>query len=629
MADEDIEDLADDFEEAGTAARMFQDSLAGLPAALGNAQAAAAKAGTATRDAQGRFIAAGAGAQQAGGSMGGLAGAIASIGTAAVALASGPLPSATQTGQALGQALGGALTSATDAAAGALSKLGPEGEAAGAALQALSAVVAATIGTMVTLMGLAIDVTQRVDLMADRFKALAGSASGGAAVTAMVERLSASLPFATAEIQGWAQSLLAAGLTGQRLEASIKAVAAASALMGDQGGAAAENLIKKLAEGGQGATALMKQIQEGGGKSNKLLGDMGLSTHDLAAAMGMTDAAFAKSTLSADQMNDAITKALAKKGAGPLDDLGNTLPNIFQKAREGFLSLFSGLGPAVKPLMATIKSLFGEFDKGSGAISALKPIVTSVFSTLFSWATTAVHAIHAGFLLITIAALKVYIAIKPIIDKIKEFAKSAAIMTALKIAAIALAVPFVIIAAVIGVVVVIAAALVAAFVAIVAGIAYVVGGILNFVSGAAEALASWVAGAAGAAADFVAGLVQGIAAGAGAVISAVKGLASGALSAFTGALGIHSPSRVMLEHGEKNIAGAAATGIDKGTSKVDDAMARMGSSEPGNRGKKGSSSSGSSGAVHYHYSGPVEHYPTFVENMRRFLEQADAEAPPT
>jgi hypothetical protein len=556
--------------------------------------------------------------------LGTLTSAIAGVGTAAIALASGPIPTATQAGQQLGQALGGALTDAADKAAAALSELGPEGEAAGKALQVVAAVAAATIGTLSTLMGLAVDVTQRVGLMGDRFAALAGSAAGGAAVTAMVDRLSKTLPFATAEIQGWSQALMAAGLQGPQLEASIKAIASASALMGQQGAAAAENLLKKLAEGGEGAKKILEQIQKGGGKSNKLLADMGLNTKDLAAAMGLSEEAFSKATLSADQMNAAISKALQKKGSGPLDDM-DTLPSILQKAREGFLSLFGDLGPAVKPFMAQIKSLFGEFSKGGTAIKILKPIITSVFTTLFSWATAAAHAIHAGFLMIVIGALKAYIAIKPIIDRIKQLASMSTLITGLKVVFYALAAATLIAAAPFLILIAGGIAFGVALAAVGAAITYVAGVIVNFVSGAASALSSWVSGAAGAASNFIAGLVSGIVNGGAAVVDAVKGLASSALGAFTGALGIHSPSTIMLEHGEENIAGAAASGIDKGSAKVDDAMARMGSGEPG--ASKSSGKSGSTGGeVHYHYTGPVENFPVFREHMIRFLEETRAES---
>lgn len=630
---DDFEDLADEFEETGTAARSLQDSLAGLPGALSTA-------GSAARDAQGRFLAAGQGATEAGGAMqksgglmGGLAGAIAGVGTAALALATGPLPSATQAGQELGQAIGGALTGAADKAAGALSKLGPEGEAVGAALQGVALVAAATIGTLLTLAGLAVDVSQHFDLMRDRFAALAGSAAGGAAVTAMVEKLSTTLPFATGEIQGWALALQGAGLKGAQLESSIKAIAAATALMGAQGGAAAENLIKKLAEGGEGATKLLEQIQKGGGKSNKLLADMGLSTKDLAAAMGMSEAAFSKATISADQMNAAITKALQKKGAGPLDDLSNTLPDILGKAREGFLSLFQDLGPSVKPFMKEIKELFGEFSKGGTAIKILKPIVTSVFGALFSAATSAAHAIHAGFLLAEIAALKIYIAVKPVIDAIKKIGQSATFINLAHHALLALKVILIAVAVVAAIVLapfIIGAAI---FVVAVGLVVAAIGLIIDWVGDCISAIGDLAGGAADAAANFISGLVGGIASGAGAVVDAVSNLASGALSAFTGALGIHSPSTVLWEHGEDNMAGAVAGGVDKGKVKVDDAMARMGSGKPGGGGgekKKGGGGGGRgkiADKIEINFHGSAKEFPEFKEQVNAWFEELAAEAP--
>jgi hypothetical protein len=111
---------------------------------------------------------------------------------------------------------------------------------------------------------------------------------------------------------------------------------------------------------------------------------------------------------------------------------------------------------------------------------------------------------------------------------------------------------------------------------------------------AVDALSGLTDGAGSAASNFIAGLVGGIQAGIGSVIAAVSGLASGALAAFTGALGIKSPSTIMLEHGKDNIAGAAATGIDKGAPKVDKAMAGLGGGPKGKGGGKGASGGGGS-----------------------------------
>jgi len=109
----------------------------------------------------------------------GAAGAIEGLGGVVKTLASAELPSAKQAAAMVGDALGSTLTSGADAAAGALAKLGPEGEAAGAALQGFAAVLSATIGLLTQFMGLAIEGAQKADLMRDRFAALAGGAAGG------------------------------------------------------------------------------------------------------------------------------------------------------------------------------------------------------------------------------------------------------------------------------------------------------------------------------------------------------------------------------------------------------------------------------------------------------------------
>jgi hypothetical protein len=261
----------------------------------------------------------------------------------------------------------------------------------------------------------------------------------------------------------------------------------------------------------------------------------------------------------------------------------------------------------------------------------LKPIVTGVLRDALLVGDDGRPRDPRGLPLVTIGALKVYIALKPIIDRIKQLAQSKAFITGLKVVFIALAVAVAAIAApfVIGIGLVLV--LVAVFGALVAAVAYVIGAIVEFVSGAASALAEWVSGAASAAANFVAGLVQGIVSGAGAVVSAVKGLASSALGAFTSALGIASPSKIMLEHGEDNIAGAVAIGTDKGKKKVDKAMSRLGTGEPGSPKGKGGGSGGGRGKIadkiEINFYGSAKDFPDFEEQAKAWLERLDAEVP--
>ncbi len=271
---------------------------------------------------------------------------------------------------------------------GYLSQLGPEGAAAAAAIGVLAIAITATVGTLLAAGAAAIEVVQQLTQMTTIFGALAGSAAGGAKVTAMVQKLGSELPFATSQIGEWVQGLQRAGVAGKDLEAATRAIAAAAALNPAGGAAAAQETIAKLASGGKEATDLVKAIAEGSKKGTSALREMGLSVADLGGK-----AAVAK--MSAAELTKAIEKALVKKGKDPLSEMAMTWPVIFAKAKEGIMSLFDKLGPAVKPFMAAVKSLFAEFSKGGGVINTLKLIVTSVMTTLFSWATSAVKAVHS------------------------------------------------------------------------------------------------------------------------------------------------------------------------------------------------------------------------------------------
>ncbi len=464
-----------------------------------------------------------------------------------------------------------------------LAKLGPEGAAAAAALGVLAIAITATVGALLGMADAAISVIEKRAALLATFSALAGGEAGGAKTLAMVQKLGQSLPFATSQIGDWAKSLMSAGLQGKSLEGAIKAVAAAQALMGEGGAHAAQELIKKLAEGGAGATKTLKTIQEGGPKANKALAEMGLQVRDLAKAMGMTPEQFAKAKIGTEEMAKAIEKALAQKGKGPLDELGSTFPVMIAKVKEGFFSLFSGLGPSVKPFMAAVKSLFSEFYKGGSVITFLKPLVTSVMSTLFSWATKAVNALHGvmgallssgksgGMLAGAVSALKsawstvltifhlVVSGAQPLISSLKAIFSNAAVLDGLKMI-------FKGIAIAIGVVVVVVAAVTAAFAALVgliaAGIAGAVGVIAGFVSKVAgagariiSAVKGWAAAFSGVGRDMVSGLVNALMGGIGRAVAAAVNLAKSALMAAKAAVGSNSPAKAFIQLGNDMGAG--------------------------------------------------------------------------
>jgi len=516
--------------------------------------------------------------------------------------------------------LAGSATNAGGAVGAVQSKLaalGPAGAAAAAALGVAVIAITATVGALYSMASAAIEViSQRAQLVAT-FAALGGGATAGAQTLAMVQKLGDQLPISTAQLGEWAQAMQRAGFSGGELEKATKAIAAASALNPAGGAAAAQETLSKLASGGKEATDLVKAVADGSRKGTGALREMGLTLADVGGKAAV-------SKMSAEQLGHAMEAALQKKGAGPLDAMSLSLPVMLGKVKEGFSSLFTGLGPAVTPFMTALKSLFGLFDKGSGDMGKLRSTVTAVFTPLFSIATSVakvLKSMFAGFgdsakgasggITETLTKLAAFLKtpegmqkIRSALETIGTVAKYVAIGFGL-IAAVCLAIGAGI-GVVIGVVGAFAAGVVNAVAQCIAGFGQIgdaIGGldIGGTVSGWIASLADLATGAMDAASNFVAGLVDGIAAGAGAVASAVKGLASGALSAFTGALGIHSPSTIMLEHGEDNIAGAAATGVDKGAPKMGAAMAKLGA--PPGKGGAARAGSGAGAGASFSFTG--------------------------
>lgn len=551
----------------------------------------------------------------------------------AAAKAPAPLKQTASGMENVGERAAGMASSSTHAS-GAIGKLqsileslGPKGQAAAIVIGVLTVGVTALAAAIVGAMSAAISFAAAKNALMGTFTALTGSASGGAATLAIVEKLGRSLPFTTAQIGDWAKELMKTGLQGQQLEAALKAVAGAQALMGESGAAAAKTLISTLARGGFEAAALVMKLKAGLPEARAQLAEMGLGVGDLAQALGLTEQQFRRTRLTAKQMAEAVEKALARKAAGPLADLLLTFPVIVGKVKEGFMSLFGKLGPSVKTFMTVVEKLFSNFYKGGSVIKALEPIVTAVLGKLFEWATKGVKAIQGlatwlassgkagGVFSGVVAALTfgwkalvlifqtVVRALTPVVQALKAIFSNALVLSGIK------TIFTVIIAVIVAVVVVVATlaaaiatvagaivGFVGAFVGVVSGITGVIG---EIVSGAIDALMGLPGGASDAASNFIAGLVSGIAAGAGAVMSAVSGLAQGMLGAFTRPLGIKSPSTVMLKHGEENIAGAAATGINKGSGKVQKSLKGLGPE----KGAKGSGEGGEGGGgpnFHFH-----------------------------
>lgn len=444
--------------------------------------------------------------------------------------------------------------------------------AQGLALMAAGAVIA--VGVLTTLAAKAIEASQAAMRVRESFGAFFGTgAAGGAKFAAGLDKIAAKLPYTGAEIRKWAQPLIEARLRGAQLQRAIEAVAAANAMMGESGASAAQGLIKQFAAG-----ARLNQAVWLSPDMLDQLAAAGVSAEVLAKELGISEKRLQLSTVKASVMGDVLQRVLLRQGAGSLALVGQTWSSITAKVNEGITSAFAGLGDLVQPFMKELQYLASELFKGSAASEGMGAVLRAVLKPAFELATSAVRALHYGLLYVEIAALTVYIALRPLgqwLERVGVVSFMASWgLLALKWIAIGLAAILGVLGLAFFLMVIVPAGLV------VAAITLIVFGLYKLGS-AVVAAVGFLAGLAGAGLsagkNLVMGLVQSIASGAGAVVDAVKGLASSAINSLLSTLQIRSPSRVAAWAGGHFVAGFTGA-VDEGQVEAEDAGSGLGKS---------------------------------------------------
>lgn len=432
--------------------------------------------------------------------------------------------------------------------------------AAGASLAAASAV----IGVVYAGAQLAIQASEAAAQLRSMFNALGAGQITGEEVVGMLDDMSRKIGVAKDKLAPLAKEFLSMGVySKEALKNMTLAAASAEALGGSSD--AFVSMQRKIQAAAESGGKLKVKLAE--------LSKMGLTVTDVASQMGISAEALAKKLksgqINAEQFGKAITDALIKKGAKPLAEQSLKLSNLWDMAKQFGTELFEGLDDSIQPFLVQVKALFGIFDsKTNPSGQALKSAIGGFFKEVFALATKAVPLIRSFFLSMIIYALKAYIAAKPVVRWFKELQSNATVMSIVRSAVKGLVdvliVLGVIVAAVVGISVAMFVAMSAAL-GVMTGLVWAAIGavhsflasVIGFVGKAGSALLGWLGSAATMAGSFIDGLVAGISAGIARVVAAVKNLAMSAKDAFTSALGIHSPSRVMMQLGNYVGAGAA------------------------------------------------------------------------
>jgi hypothetical protein len=432
------------------------------------------------------------------------------------------------------------------------------------AVEAIAAVGAAFGVAVIAGAAFAIASSEAKTQMLAMFDALGEGKITGEAVDDMLDGLRGKIGQTKEAMVPLVKSFMAMGVTSQdALDKMTTAALSAKALVGGaQAGADAfENLSKKInlaSSTGQGLKIPLKGLGS--------LADMGLTVDDVARKMGVSAKTLGEQlkngTANASKFGNAMQDALIEKGAGPLATMSLSVANLGGMLKEYLGDLFEDMGKDIKPFLTEVKSLFSILDsKANPSGQALKSGIEAFFKNVFAVATKVVPLVKHFLLDLVIYGLKAYLAVKPIVKSFNEWRQTAGGMKTISTVISTIGAVLLTVAAVIGVAV-------AAFVglwAIMVGIGVVIWAFIAAVIAipqmAGAALAEFFGKAPQMALDFVKGLASGISSGAGMVVDAVKGLASGAVDSFKGALGIHSPSKVMMALGGHTGAGFAQ-GLD-------------------------------------------------------------------
>ncbi len=508
-------------------------------------------------------------------------------------------------------------------------------EAFGSRLQAALAsapgwagkLVAVFVGIVVAVSAATIAVFQFVIATADAARsarllndAAAGTAKGGAELTAVVADLAGRLPLAKDKIAEMGRALEIAHLGGRRMQNALEAMGLTAAAVGPQ----AASKLEEIATRAQKFKRFWIGLFD--------LEGTGLALADVAKALGSQ---LGVATETARQMilrgQVSVDKGLEAMAAATREKFGKTvaaqmlaLDVQLSKLRENFKAMFGGLN--LEPLLKGLKMITSLFDQNTVTGQAMKLMFEKLFNPLLSQASVVFPAIRAflqgfiiGILIVEIAVLKAKKALveafgggKNSIDAVKVALYAGIAVVGLLTAAMVVAG---IAAFALGTALFLVFFPAIATVAILAAAIYIV---VRAVQAAAKAIGA--ADLSAAASNMVATFVAGITNKIGDVVAAMMGMGGAAAAALKTALGIASPSKVALEAAH-NVTSTFASTVEDGGIDTRAAFAGM----VGGGAGAGTRPSGGDPTVVIEqliYGGSREDFPDFQEKVEEALKVA-------
>jgi hypothetical protein len=359
-----------------------------------------------------------------------------------------------------------------------------------------------------------------------------------------------------------ARQLAAAGnLTATQIVDSIESIGMVTSVLGSGAGDKIQSIIEQAT-----ATGTFKI-------SGKQLKGTGVTTEMLAKQLGVDPKTIndqlKKGQITAEKGISALTAAVNNKFAGLAGKQVLDFSSQMMRLKDNVTRLFEDV--QTEGFLSSLKEVLSVFDQNTVAGTALKEVVTSVFSGLFKVVEAVAPFVKAFLKGMIIIALQVYIAFKPLIKTIRDAfgGDNTAAVTSFAGAFsavgewLARTLPFLVSYAQ-----TLVGFLIPAFKllwSVISPIVTVLGAVMTAFLALSTTFQTFILQAFTFGTQIVQGLIDGIKSMASAPVDAIKGIASSALSAFKGVFGIASPSKVMGQMGGHLMSGLEQ-GVDKNAS---------------------------------------------------------------
>jgi hypothetical protein len=401
-------------------------------------------------------------------------------------------------------------------------------------------------------------------------EAAAGSAAGGKALDASIERVYARTSASREQVAGLALELRRSQLAGAALEAALSSVTTTTQVMGDQAG----GILKGLAERAVVAKRFVLQPIELRGTGLSIKDVAGQLAQQMKLGIGAAQQALQNGQVKIEDGLKALDAAVQLKFGKLAKSQMLALPVQLRRAGENLADLFKNVDPT--KLLEGLDQVLGLLDKSTSTGKALRAIVDGLFGPMGAEAGRVFPIIRVFIMGLIVGALDAAIAFLKVRNALREalgpstLGQIDGMKLAFEVAAFSAQL---ILSAVLGIM---------AAMAVLGATTYLL--VVQPIENIAAAVDKALAGFDGkkfvsAGANLVEGIIEGVRSKSPLLFDTIAALATGGLSSFTAAAKIQSPSKAFAEKA-RFIPEGVAEGVEQGKPKASAAIAGLASTAP-------------------------------------------------